>query len=140
MEPQCKFISERNNMSGGIRIDKWLWATRIFKTRTQAGDACKGGKVRINDSTVKPSREIKVNEIITIQLGPFKKTVQVMALLKNRVGAKLVPDYLKDLTPQEEYDKLKMRNEMNHESRERGLGRPTKRQRRLIDFLKSPKT
>ena len=127
-------------MSEGIRIDKWLWATRIFKTRTQAGEACKGGKVRINDSTVKPSKEIRVNEIITIQSGPFKKTVQVVAILKNRVGAKLVPDYLKDLTPQEEYDKLKMRNEMNHESRERGLGRPTKRQRRLIDFLKSPKT
>ena len=90
--------------------------------------------------TVKPSKEIRVNEIITIQSGPFKKTVQVVAILKNRVGAKLVPDYLKDLTPQEEYDKLKMRNEMNHESRERGLGRPTKRQRRLIDFLKSPKT
>lgn len=123
-------------MPDGIRVDKWLWATRVFKTRTQAGEACKGGKVRINDTTVKPSREVKVDDVISIQSGPVKKTVQVIAILKNRVGAKLVENYLKDLTPKEEYDKLKLKNEMNHEFRERGLGRPTKKQRRLIDFLK----
>lgn len=123
-------------MPDGIRVDKWLWATRVFKTRTQAGEACKGGKVRINDTAVKPSREVKVDDVINIQSGPVKKTVQVIAILKNRVGAKLVENYLKDLTPKEEYDKLKLKNEMNHEFRERGLGRPTKKQRRLIDFLK----
>lgn len=123
-------------MPDGIRVDKWLWATRVFKTRTQAGEACKGGKVRINDTAVKPSREVKVDDVISIQSGPVKKTVQVIAILKNRVGAKLVENYLKDLTPKEEYDKLKLKNEMNHEFRERGLGRPTKKQRRLIDFLK----
>jgi ribosome-associated heat shock protein Hsp15 len=124
-------------MPEGIRVDKWLWATRVFKTRTQAGEACKGGKVRVNDTSVKPSREIKIDDLITIQIGPLKKTVQVKAILKNRVGAKLVENYLIDLTPQEEYDKLKMKNEMNHEFRERGLGRPTKKHRRLIDFLKN---
>jgi ribosome-associated heat shock protein Hsp15 len=132
-----KYTLEKNNMPEGIRVDKWLWATRVFKTRTQAGEACKGGKVRVNDTSVKPSREIKIDDLITIQIGPLKKTVQVKAILKNRVGAKLVENYLIDLTPQEEYDKLKMKNEMNHEFRERGLGRPTKKHRRLIDFLKN---
>ncbi|OQX79738.1 MAG: RNA-binding protein [Bacteroidetes bacterium 4484_249] len=126
-------------MSEGIRIDKWLWAVRIFKTRNQAGEACKVGKVRINDLQVKPSKEVKIDDVITIRFGQFTKTVKLTELLKNRVGAKLVENYLKDITPQEEYDKLKMIREFNYEYRQRGEGRPTKKERRVIEKLKKSK-
>lgn len=125
-------------MSEGIRIDKWLWAVRIFKTRSQAGEACKSGKVMINDISAKPSREVKIDDIITIRLRQLTKTVQVTGLLKNRVAAKFVINYLADLTPKEEYDKLKMTRETNYEHRQRGFGRPTKKERRLIEKLKKP--
>lgn len=123
-------------MSEGIRIDKWLWAVRIFKTRSQAGEACKSGKVTINDIPVKPSREVKLDDIITIRLKQLTKTVQVTELLKNRVAAKFAVNYLADLTPKEEYDKLKIKKETNYEHRQRGFGRPTKKERRLIERLK----
>ena len=126
-------------MSEGIRIDKWLWAVRIFKTRSLAGEACKSGKVIINDIPVKPSREVKLDDIITIRLRQLTKTVQVTGLLKNRVAAKFVINYLADLTPKEEYDKLKMTKETNYEHRQRGFGRPTKKERRLIEKLKKPR-
>lgn len=122
-----------------IRIDKWLWAVRLFKTRSQAADACKGGKIKIGGNNVKPAREVKVGEEISISLVVFMKTVRVKAILKNRVGAKLVPDYMEDLTPQSEYDKQKMHNEINIEYRDRGEGRPTKKQRRVIERLKKYK-
>lgn len=118
-----------------LRIDKWLWAVRIFKTRSQATDACRAGKVTIREQSVKPSHEVKVGEILLIRMHLITKTVKVTALLHNRVSAKLVNDYLEDLTTQEEYDKLKQPKE-NFEFRERGLGRPTKLQRRQIDKLK----
>ncbi len=123
-------------MSEGIRIDKWLWAVRIFKTRNQAGEACKAGKIKINDVSVKPSREVKIDEKIIVNLKHITKTVKVIGLLKNRVAAKLVENYLEDLTPQEEYDKQKMMKDLNSEFRQRGIGRPTKKERRLIDRLK----
>ncbi|MBC8485847.1 MAG: RNA-binding S4 domain-containing protein [Bacteroidetes bacterium] len=126
-------------MSEGIRIDKWLWAVRIFKTRSQAGEACKSGKVMINDIPVKPSREVKLDDIITIRLKQLTKTVQVTELLKNRVAAKFAVNYLADLTPKEEYDKLKIKKETNYEHRQRGFGRPTKKERRLIERLKKPR-
>ncbi|MBN2175407.1 MAG: RNA-binding S4 domain-containing protein [Bacteroidales bacterium] len=126
-------------MSEGIRIDKWLWAVRVFKTRSQATEACKSNKISINGQPVKPSREIKLNEKIEIHLGPFIKTVQVKELLTNRVAAKLVENFMTDLTPQEEYDKLKIMKEVNFEYRERGLGRPTKKERRLLEKLKKSK-
>jgi len=119
-----------------IRIDKWLWAIRIYKTRSLASEACRAGKVKISGITVKPSREIKAGDIIVINLSPLIKTVEVLEPIKNRVGAKLVPQFANDLTPQEEYDKVKLINEMNFERRDRGSGRPTKKQRRLIDYLK----
>ncbi|MCK5838770.1 MAG: RNA-binding S4 domain-containing protein, partial [Bacteroidales bacterium] len=72
-----------------VRIDKWLWAVRIYKTRNQAGEACRGGKIKINDLAVKPSREIKIDDIINVQLGHLTKTVQVTGLIRNRVSAKL---------------------------------------------------
>jgi len=119
-----------------IRIDKWLWAVRVFKTRTMAADACKAGKVKIAGQSVKPSREVKLDDIISIQLGAFIKTVQVIGIIKNRVSAKLAVDHVKDLTPAEEYERLKMMHELNYENRERGAGRPTKKERRNIVQLK----
>ncbi len=126
-------------MSEVVRIDKWLWAVRIYKTRNLAADACRAGKVRINDKPVKPSHEVRLNEAIVINLTPLIKTVKVIGILKNRVAAKLVEDYLEDMTPQEEYDKLKLMRELNYEHRRRGEGRPTKKQRRMIDVIKKSK-
>jgi ribosome-associated heat shock protein Hsp15 len=123
----------------GTRIDKWLWAVRIFKTRSLAAAACKGGKVKIDGQNVKASRELQEGEEISVSLTIYIKTVRVKALLKNRVAAKLVPDYMEDLTPQEEYDKQKIRHELNLEYRDRGEGRPTKKERRIIERLKKYK-
>lgn len=126
-------------MTEGLRIDKWLWAVRIFKTRSVAGEACKAGKVKIEEVTVKPSREIKINDIVEIRLGVYTKTVKVIGLIHNRVAAKFVTDHLQDLTPPEEYDKQKIQHEINYEFRPRGEGRPTKKERRLIEKLKKSK-
>ena len=125
--------------TGSIRIDKWLWAVRIFKTRTLASDACKAGKVKIGGQSVKPSREIKLQEEISVQMGIYIKTVKVLGLIHNRVSAQLVPQFMEDLTPEAEYEKLKIQHEIKTEFRPRGLGRPTKKQRRLIDRLKNTK-
>ncbi len=124
-------------MNSNVRIDKWLWAVRVFKTRSLASQACRSGKVMIDDQQVKPSREVKEGDIVKIEITPqFTRTLKVLQVLNNRVGAKLVPEYADDLTPQEEYDRLKKVNELNWERRERGLGRPTKKQRREINRLK----
>ena len=125
--------------SDATRIDKWLWAIRIYKTRTLATDACKAGKVKINGQAVKPSRELKLLEVITISQSPLTKTVRVKTLIHNSVSAKLVPENAEDLTPAEEYERLKLLQEVNGERRDRGIGRPTKKQRRLIDLLKDDK-
>ena len=119
-----------------MRVDKWLWAVRIFKTRTQAGDACKGGKVKIDGTNVKASREIKVDDEIEVQQQTIKKKIKVLKLVKNRVGAKFVAELMEDLTPPEEYERLEMMRLLNHEKRNRGEGRPTKRDRREIERLK----
>lgn len=119
-----------------MRVDKWLWAVRVFKTRTQASDACKGGKVKIDGINVKPSREIKVDDEIEVQQQTIKKKIKVLKLVKNRVGAKFVADLMQDLTPPEEYERLEMMRLLNHEKRGRGEGRPTKKDRRDIDRLK----
>jgi len=122
-----------------VRADKWLWAVRIYKTRSLATEACKAGRVRIGGQVIKPSREIRINDEVSIHLGIFTKTVKVIALLHNRVSAALVPNFLTDITPQSEYDKLKVQQEMKPEFRPRGIGRPTKKHRRLIDRLKNTK-
>ncbi|MEI7723830.1 MAG: RNA-binding S4 domain-containing protein [Bacteroidota bacterium] len=123
-------------MEGGIRIDKWLWAVRIFKTRSLASEACRSGKVKILDQAVKPSRDVKTGEIISISLAPIIKTIKVVAPIGNRVSAKLVAGFMEDLTPEAEYQKLRQANDRDFEFRERGTGRPTKRERREIEFLK----
>ncbi len=120
-----------------VRLDKWLWAVRIFKTRSLASDACRGGKIKINGENAKPSREIKAGEIIEVQLTGIKKTLEVLQPAKNRVAAKLVNELVKDLTPPEEYERLEFMHQMKTEQRDRGTGRPTKKDRRDISRVKS---
>ena len=123
-------------MSEGIRIDKWLWAVRLFKTRSQASAAIKAGRVRIDGQIIKPSHEVKPGNEISISHQSITKTLKVLQLLENRIGAPLVPEYLQDLTPGDEYARLKIKRETNFEYRDPGTGRPTKRQRREIEGLK----
>ena len=114
------------------RIDKWLWAIRIFKTRTLATEACRTGRVKVNDQPVKPSREIQEGMVISVQTGPIKRTLKVIAPLHNRVGAKLVGHYLEDLTPEEDYQKLEIIKSQSG-YRPKRTGRPTKKERRELD-------
>ena len=124
-------------MEEKIRIDKFLWAVRLFKTRSVAAEACAAGKVKIRDVNVKPSREIVIGDEIALVLEMgLRKNVKVKALTKNRLGAKLVPDYIHDLTPPEEYERIALLQKMRSEQRERGTGRPTKKERREIDKIK----
>ncbi|MDA3834555.1 MAG: S4 domain-containing protein [Spirochaetales bacterium] len=117
------------------RIDKYLWAVRIFKTRALAAEACKKGKVMILDMSVKPARTVKPGEVIKVKKMPVVYQYKVLEPLQKRVGAKLVELYLKDITPQEELDKLTMQDDFVIQ-RERGTGRPTKKDRRTLDKLK----
>jgi ribosome-associated heat shock protein Hsp15 len=122
---------------GSVRIDKWLWAVRIFKSRSLSADACRTGKVSINEMPVKASRELKNNDIIVIQQPPVTRTVKVLSLLRNRVSAKLVPLYMEDLTPAAEYEKIEVRRAAAFIYRPRGTGRPTKKERRDMDEEKN---
>lgn len=123
----------------GARIDKWLWSVRLFKTRSLSAEACKSNKVYIADQAVKPSREVQVGDMITLRLGQLTKTIEVKQLLKSRVGAKLVENYMIDHTPADEYEKQKFARELNYEYRDRGIGRPTKKERRILEKLKKSK-
>ncbi len=116
-----------------IRIDKWLWAVRVFKTRSLAADACKKGKVFLNGDIAKPARIIKVDDVIEVKKTPVLYRYKVKDLLKNRVGAKLVENYLIDLTPEQEVIKLDMVRMNLGGYRQKGHGRPTKKERRLLD-------
>ncbi len=121
-----------------VRIDKWLWAMRIFKTRSIATDACKKGRVSMGQATVKPSRTIKVGDIIDVKKPPITYTFRVKALTENRLGARLVPEYLENLTPKSQYDMLEMVKISGFVDRQKGLGRPTKREgRELASFRQS---
>ena len=110
-----------------MRIDKWLWATRVFKTRTLATDACKLGRVTKNGMNVKPSHLIKVGDKISVKKSPITFTFEVVGLLNNRVGAKLVPNYLKNITTPDQYQLLVMVRIGGFVKRQKGLGRPTKK-------------
>lgn len=112
-----------------MRIDKYLWCIRTFKTRSQASTACRENRIFVNDEVVKPSREIKVNETISIRKGAITFVWKVLDIPKSRLGPKLVPDFAEDRTPEEELFKLKMIQEGQNQ-RPKGLGRPTKRDRR----------
>lgn len=119
-----------------IRIDKYLWAVRIYKTRSIATEACRSGRVKMGAQVLKPSHEVKVGEIYSLSIDQLHRMVEVKALLGKRVGAQLVQNYLIDRTPQEEYERIQMVRQFGFESRGRGLGRPTKRDRRSIDEFK----
>ena len=117
------------------RVDKWLWAMRVFKTRTVATDACKKGRVTIGGATAKPSRTIKEGDIIDVRKPLITYTFRVLKLTQNRLGAKLVPDYLENLTPPSQYELLEMTRISGFVDRRKGLGRPTKREgRKLSEF------
>jgi ribosome-associated heat shock protein Hsp15 len=121
--------------SGAVRMDKWLWAVRLYKSRTLAAHACTGGKVRIQDQPVKSARAVRVGEVITAVTGEITRTVKVLALLDRRVGARRVPEYLEDLTPTAEYAKPREKQYRQFVFRPKGAGRPTKKQRRSIERL-----
>ena len=113
-----------------VRIDKYLWCIRVFKSRSIATDACDG-------ASVKPSRHIKPGDVITVQQGYVKRAFKVIDLLEKRVGAPLAKNYTLDITPQEELDKLQTERFVSYQSKFKGIGRPTKKDRRLIDKVKS---
>ncbi len=118
-----------------VRIDKYLWAIRVFKTRSDATDACKGGKVRIGGSDIKPSRPVRPGDIITVRKGAVTYSYRVLEPVDKRQGAQLVPRYAENITPQEELDKMKSPVETFFLKRDRGAGRPTKKERRQMDSL-----
>jgi len=116
-----------------VRIDKWLWAVRIFKTRTVASDAIKMGRVSIGGQKVKPSRTVKVGEIIDVKKPPITYSFKVLALAENRMGAKLVPGFMENVTRPEQLELLEMNRISGFRDRAKGLGRPTKKDRREIE-------
>ena len=118
-----------------VRLDKYLWAVRVFKTRSDAADAIRNNRVLVNDAYAKPSREVKEGDIISVKRMPVTYSYKVLALVSSRQGAKNVPQYCLNITPQEELDKLTVPRETIFVFRERGTGRPTKKERREIDAL-----
>lgn len=120
------------------RLDKWLWAARIFKTRTIAADACKNGRVMINGVKLKPSRMVKEGEIIQVRKPPVTYSFKVLKAIQNRVGAKLVPEVLENVTPPDQYELLEMNRISGFVGRARGTGRPTKKERRELDNFTEP--
>ena len=115
------------------RIDKWLWAVRIFKTRVMATEACAGGKVKIDGETIKASRKIQPGDIVQVRKGMVKYLFKVRKIAGKRMSAKLVHNFLEDMTPNEELAKLKAAKQQPILAREKGKGRPTKRERRIMD-------
>ena len=124
--------------SNEVRIDKWLWAVRIFKPRTIASDAIKMGRVTIGGQKVKPSRNVKVGEVIDVKKPPIIYSFKVLALAENRMGAKLVPGFMENVTSKEQLDLLEMNRISGFRDRAKGLGRPTKKDRRDIDDFTTP--
>ena len=116
-----------------VRVDKYLWAMRIYKTRSIATDACKCGRVKMNGVEVKPSRMFHVGDIFTVRKGPITYTYRILQLWGNRLGAKMVPEYLQDITPQEQLELLELARYAAQSGRDRGTGRPTKKDRRDIE-------
>ena len=118
-----------------VRLDKYLWAVRVYKTRSDAADAIRNNRVMVNNAYAKPSREVQVGDIISVKKMPVTYSYKVLDLVSSRQGAKLVPQYCLNITPQEELDKLSTPRETILVFRERGTGRPTKKERREIDAL-----
>ena len=118
-----------------VRIDKYLWSIRVFKTRSEATDACKGGKIRVNGADTKPSKAVKRGDVIVARKGPVTYTYKVLELVDKRQGARLVSNYAENLTPAEEIAKLRAPVETFFLKRDRGAGRPTKKDRRQMESL-----
>lgn len=116
-----------------VRVDKYLWAMRIYKTRSIATDACKCGRVKMNGVEVKPSRMFHVGDIFTVRKGPITYTYRILQLWGNRLGAKMVPEYLQDITPKEQLELVELARYAAQSGRDRGTGRPTKKDRRDIE-------
>ena len=121
-----------------VRIDKWMWAVRLFKTRTIALEACKKNRVMANNLAAKPSRMVKVGDVIQVRKPPITYSFKVLGLTENRVGAKLVPNYLENITPPEQYEILELQKISGFVDRARGAGRPTKKERRDLDEFNTP--
>ena len=118
--------------TSAVRADRWLWAVRLYKTRSLAAAACQAGHVQINGQPCKPARSVRPGDVLTALTGEIQRTVKVLAPLENRIGAKLVPTYLEDLTPQAEYEKPREKLSAPVGQRVKGAGRPTKRERRVL--------
>jgi len=118
-----------------VRIDKFLWSVRVFKTRSIASDECRKGRIIINNIQVKPSKVVTKNEIVIVKKPPVIFTYRVLEPIENRVGAKLVNQYVEDITPEEERAKLDIKQSIAVGYRDKGTGRPTKKERRLIDRM-----
>ena len=116
-----------------VRMDKWLWSVRLYKSRSLASAACSAGKVRVNGQAIKPARTVRPGEVLTAVTGDITRTVKVLAPLQHRVGAPVVAQYLEDLTPASEYAKAREPNFRPVLLRPRGTGRPTKKERRQLD-------
>lgn len=123
-------------MDETLRIDKYLWAVRLFKTRSLATDACRAGRVKMGGEPVKASHEVKVGEVYDLVIEQTHRQIEVKALQHNRLSAKLVAEAMIDRTPQEEYERIQMVRQYGFEKRDRGAGRPTKRDRREIEEFK----
>ncbi|MBU3809217.1 MAG: RNA-binding S4 domain-containing protein [Candidatus Phocaeicola faecipullorum] len=120
------------------RIDKWLWAARIYKTRTIAADACKKGRITINGAQAKPSRMIKPGDVINVKKSPITYSFKVLQAIEKRVGAKLVPEIMENVTSPEQYELLEMSKISGFIDRAKGTGRPTKKDRRSLDDFFMP--
>ncbi len=126
-------------MNSEARIDKWLWAARIYKTRTLASDACKNGRITINGTLAKPSRTVKVGDQVGVKKSPITYSFRVLQTIEKRVGAKLLPEVFENVTPPEQYELLEMNRISGFVDRARGTGRPTKKDRRALDdFAETP--
>ena len=117
------------------RIDKYIWAIRLYKTRSEATDACNGNKVQVNGVNAKASKPVKVGDVITTRKGPVQYTYKVLQIAEQRMGAALVPQYAENQTPESELSKAHAPKETFFVKRERGTGRPTKKERRVLDAL-----
>ncbi len=125
-------------MKTEVRIDKWLWAVRLFKTRTLAAEACKKGKVVIQNVQVKPSRNVKVGEVVSIKRNPILFSFKVLALSENRMNAKLVVDFMLNVTTPDQLELIELSKLAGQMGRDRGTGRPTKKERRELDDFTEP--
>lgn len=120
-----------------IRVDKYLFAMRLYKTRTIAADACKKGRITMGGAQLKPSRTFHIGDIFSVRKGPITYTYRIKQLSENRLGAKLVPDYLQDITAPDQLELLELARLAGQTGRDRGTGRPTKKDRREIETFLS---